>query len=491
MENDKYPKAWRKPMTKNLLFVFVAVAALSAGSNAVIAKLKSGPTDGRPRVIATSDGEIDDECSMVRFLLYANEWDIEGIITSSSQYHSHGHNWAGDDWVQPYLDAYAKVYPNLVKHDPHYPTPDYLRARTLLGNVKAEGEMEEVTAGSQHIVKVLLDESDNRPVWLLAWGGPNTIARALKTIEQEHPEKMAYVANKIRFFFIWEQDSTYQDYIRPHWGKYNILTIISDQFLAIAYHWNEIIPEEKRTFFSATWMKEHVLEDHGALCALYKAHDDGRFRSEGDSPSFMYTIVTGLRNGDLDHPGWGSWGGRYVKVRENTWLDPVSEPGYHYPEGRWYSSSAWGRQRLRKNIQNDKELMTYLKPIWRWADAFQNDFAVRADWCVKSYDKANHPPVVKLAHALNLKVRPGDTVALSANGTKDPDGDELSYRWWQYQQADTYDRTIEIRDATRQDASFNVPSEAAKGKTIHIICEVTDSGTPQLTRYQRVVVEIE
>jgi hypothetical protein len=61
MENDKYPKAWRKPMTKNLLFVFVAVAALSAGSNAVIAKLKSGPTDGRPRVIATSDGEIDDE----------------------------------------------------------------------------------------------------------------------------------------------------------------------------------------------------------------------------------------------------------------------------------------------------------------------------------------------------------------------------------------------------------------------------------------------
>ncbi len=77
--------------------------------------------DARPRVIVTSDGEIDDECSLVRFLLYANEWDIEGIITSSSQYHSHGHKWAGDDWAQPYLDAYAKVYPNLVKHDSRYP----------------------------------------------------------------------------------------------------------------------------------------------------------------------------------------------------------------------------------------------------------------------------------------------------------------------------------------------------------------------------------
>ena len=72
-------------------------------------------TDSRPRVIVTSDGEIDDECSMVRFLLYANEWDVEAIVTSSSQYHAHGHNWAGDDWIEPYLDAYAQVYPNLVK----------------------------------------------------------------------------------------------------------------------------------------------------------------------------------------------------------------------------------------------------------------------------------------------------------------------------------------------------------------------------------------
>jgi hypothetical protein len=37
-----------------------------------------------PRIIVTSDGEIDDECSLVRFLLYTNEWDVEGIVTSSS-----------------------------------------------------------------------------------------------------------------------------------------------------------------------------------------------------------------------------------------------------------------------------------------------------------------------------------------------------------------------------------------------------------------------
>jgi hypothetical protein len=377
----------------------------------------------------------------------------------------------------------------MVKHDPRYPTPDYLRARTLLGNVKAEGEMDEVTAGSQYIVKVLLDKSDNQPVWLQAWGGPNTIARALKTIEEERPDKMAYVAKKIRLFFIWEQDSTYQNYIRPNWGKYNIPTIISDQFVAIAYHWNRIIPSEKHKSFSGAWMKENILQDHGPLCALYKAHEDGRFRSEGDSPAFLHTIVTGLRS--MESPGWGGWGGRYVKVRENTWLDPVQEPGYQYPKGRWYTSTAWGRNRMRKNIPDDQALMTYLKPMWRWIDALQNDFAARADWCMKPYEQANHPPVVKLAHDRDMKVQSGDRVSLSAKGTTDPDGDELTYRWWQYKEADTYDGTIEIKGVGKKKASFTVPTDAAKGETIHVICEVTDTGTPPLTRYQRVVIEIE
>jgi hypothetical protein len=82
-------------------------------------------------------------------------------------------------------------------------------------------------------------------------------------------------------------------------------------------------------------------------------------------------------------------------------------------------------------------------------------------------------------------------VSLSAKGTTDPDGDELTYRWWQYKEADTYNGTVEIRNAKQQDASFTVPGDASNGETIHIICEIMDSGTPPLTRYQRVVVEVE
>ena len=356
--------------------------------------------------------------------------------------------------------------------------------------------MEEVTPGSKRIVEVLLDETDPRPIWIQAWGGINTIARALKTIEEEHPERMAEVATKIRFFFIWEQDNTYQSYVRPHWGKYNIPTIISDQFIALFYHWKKYVPAEEQAYLAGSWMKPNILENHGPLCALYKGHvegdkgfDDGDFRSEGDSPAFLHTIPTGLRN--MESPDWGGWGGRYVKVRDNTWLDPVAEPGYEYPKGRWYTSSAWGRTRLKKEIPNDQELIAYLKPQWRWIDALQNDFAARADWCVKSYDDANHSPVVKLAHALDLKVQPGTIVQLSAEGTSDPDGNELRYRWWQYQEAGTWADIVEIKGANARDASFMVPAESKPGQTIHLICEVADNGSPSLTKYQRVVVEIE
>lgn len=481
-----------------MIRIFIALLTMISVT-ATFAQQKPDKT----RVIVTSDGEIDDECSMVRFLLYANEWDIEGIITSSSQYHWQGHRWAGDDWLNPYLDAYQKVYPNLIKHDKGYPTPQYLRERAVLGNVKAQGEMDEITPGSQLIVKALLDRSDPRPVWLQAWGGTNTIARALKTIEQEHPQRMAEVAGKMRFFFIWEQDSTYQSYIRPHWGKYNVETIISDQFWAVAYQWNKILPEDKQAYLKADWMKANILENHGPLCSLYKAHvpgshglagdtnfQEGDFRSEGDSPAFMHFINTGLRS--TESPSFGGWAGRYIKVRENTWLDPVPESGYQYPEGRWFTGTGWGRKYMRETYPKNQDLMyKYFDPIVRWADDFQNDFASRADWCVKSYKEANHPPVVKLSHELDRKAKPGSKIQLSAKGTTDPDGDKLNYSWWQYEEADTYKGAVTIENATQQVAWFTVPKDVVRGEAIHIICEVKDNGSPQLTRYQRVIVKVQ
>lgn len=458
-------------------------------------QLWAAPAADRPRIIVTSDGEIDDQCSMIRFLLYTNEWDVEGIVTSSSQYHWQGHRWAGDDWIEPNLAAYAEVYPNLLKHDSAYPSPEYLRERTVLGNVKAEGEMEEVTAGSQLIAEALLDETDSRPIWIQAWGGTNTIARALKSIEEDHPHRMAEVAAKCRFFFIWEQDRTYQDYIRPHWGKFEIPTIISDQFEAIAYRWKQVQPPHLQPYFEGNWMKQNILEDHGPLCALYAAHtgdkegfEDGDFRSEGDSPAFLHTIVNGLRS--MESPDWGGWGGRYLRVRENTWLDPVPDPGYTYPEGRWYGSNGWGRSSLRPgSTSTPEQRREYFKPMWRWSAAMQNDFAARADWCVKDFAHANHAPVIAVKGPIDQTVKPGHSVSLAATAT-DPDGDSLMYRWWQYTEADSAETSVLIESSeSLTDARFTAPHEP--GKQVHIILEVTDVGSPPLVSYQRFVFTIQ
>jgi len=176
-------------------------------------------------------------------------------------------------------------------------------------------------------------------------------------------------------------------------------------------------------------------------------------------------------------------------VRDNTWLDPVAEPGYRYPEGRWFGNSAWGRTRLRKEIPHDAALTSYLEPQWRWIEALQNDFAARADWCVRDFRDANHPPVPVVNGPLDRTVRGGETVRLAATAS-DPDGDKLSYRWWQYGDADSVEATIAIsRPDSPDQASFVVPADP--GRTIHVILEVTDAGTPALTRYQRIVFTID
>ena len=222
---------------------------------------------------------------------------------------------------------------------------------------------------------------------------------------------------------------------------------------------------------------------------MYKAHDNGDFRSEGDSPAYFHVIPAGLRN--QEHPDWGGWGGRYVRIRENTWLDPVPVEGYEYPEGRWYGSNGWGRCSLRPgSTSTEEQRKTYFKPMWRWSKAMQNDFASRADWCVSEYEDANHPPVVKLVNELDIQASPGESIKLSAEGTTDPDGNRLSFLWWQYTEADSYEGIVEIQNDRQVQASVVIPKDTESGETIHIICEVTDDGVPALTRYQRVVITV-
>lgn len=446
----------------------------------------------RPRVIVTTDGEADDRASMVRFLLYANEFDIEGIINSSSQFHwQGGEGWNAFhpvSWVKDYIALYAKVHDNLLLHDPNYPSPEYLLSKWKVGNIDGIGEDEIRTEGAELIAQVLLDDSDSRPVWIQAWGGVNTISRGFKIIQEDHPEKMREVAAKARLFLIWEQDETYQDYIRPNWGQFNVPTIISDQFDCLAYIWSKVLPEKVKPYFEKDWMTAHILNGHGPLTDAYE-NNKGAFNAEGDTPAFLYNIPNGLRS--MESPDFGGWAGRYVQVRNNVWMDPLPDSTFSYPEGQWGFSNSWSKIMENDTSKYRAERRTnYFKPIWRWLEHVQNDFAARADWCLKDYKNANHHPIINLGTPLDMKVKLREGITLDASATTDPDSDQLKYKWWHYNEADSYEGAS-LQDVNSAKINFHVPKDAQIGDTIHLICEVTDSGKPSLTSYKRVIITVD
>src|SRR4051812_11650622 len=151
-------------------FNFLAIAAFALLlSNNSFAQLST-----KPRTVITSDGEVDDVDSFIRMLLYANEFDIVGLVYSSSQWHYSGDGkgtkftsememtrerygertelrWPGTDWMETYINKYAQVYPSLKKHDAGYPDPKKLLSLIRIGNIEFEGEMVKDTKGADFI----------------------------------------------------------------------------------------------------------------------------------------------------------------------------------------------------------------------------------------------------------------------------------------------------------------------------------------------------
>jgi hypothetical protein len=142
------------------------------------------------------DDSIPDAC----------EWDIEGIIW---QLTSTGWATSGVEWIGAQIDMYDRVYPNLRKHADGFPTAQELKSKVYVGNISSVGEMDQDTPGADRIVSVLLDDKPGR-VYLQAWGGTNTIAKALATIQREHPDQIAKVSQKAVIYIILDQDLTFR-----------------------------------------------------------------------------------------------------------------------------------------------------------------------------------------------------------------------------------------------------------------------------------------
>ncbi len=464
---------------------------------------------GKPRMIVISDigNEPDDQMSLVRLLLYSNELDIEGLIATTSTWQKTATH---PETMRKLVEAYGQVRPNLSLNAKRWPEAAELMSRVYQGQtaygLAATGEGKS-TEGSRAIVRALeqgMEREDTRPLWICLWGGANTLAQALIDLRAGHTaEETAKLVAQLRVSAISDQDDA-GPWIRrefpalfwvgmpstPTSGEYAYATwtgISGD-----AYYRNG----DGADFTTVTneWLEANIRK--GPLGKLYPRF---MFIMEGDTPSYLGLIDNGLNA--YRRPDWGGWGGRYV---------------YRQPYGETHPIWTQGGDEFARVTSQDtvvgvdgREHVSDQATIWRWREAFQNDFAARMGWTMGDFAHSAHEPVAVVndkagTAPLEMDVTVGQSVTLDASGSSDPDGRGLHFHWFHYAEAGSADGNLAAVTLTgAETARVTVRADAVcrpvwlpglmpcKGAgTAHIVLAVTNEGTPRLTSYRRVILRV-
>ena len=436
----------------------------------------------KPRIvvctdIATGDVEPDDMESMVRLMAYADSYEIEALITTVG--------WNCDpyptEWKQyltRVIEAYRKDVSRLMvrsgqkgflsleqengqqKMD-YWPSADYLSQRAVMGSqnggIKAVGE-ENDSPGSNLLIR-LADEDDARPIYVAAWGGANTLAQAIWRVKQTRTEnEVRAFVRKFRIYTITDQDMAYANRMNLAYSSHMWLR---QEFKDdLQFIWDEGAWQEQCELGKRHW-KQHVdnIQGHGALGSEYPTYKWG---VEGDTPSFLYVMPNGLN--DPEDPTQASWAGYHERgispdsltIAWNSWQEPVRSISVGYKR-RFYPDEL-------------------------------NDFMARMQWAAEGRGNKNPQVVVNGQKGLApivIHAKAGKVVRLDASRSTDPDGDALSFQWWQ--QPEIGGAHLSIQGADQKTASIRIPDDA-QGKRFHVVCEVHDNGPFHLVAYRRVII---
>lgn len=453
---------------KSLIVLIAAVClALIDISHAASRETEAVNSNARykPRIIVTTDlgADPDDRQSLIRLLVSANEFEIEGLIVSTGCWRKNQSNTAMLDKI---VDTYGQALPNLQVHAKGYPSLEYLRSISVLGQTGYG--MSDVGDGKDSLGSELIiasvDKDDPRPVWVQFWGGGNILAQAIwKVRATRSKEDFAAFLSKVRVFDILGQDDT------GAWMAKNFPNLFYIRATGV-YGWQ---PPKNGEY-------QKRIQSLGPLGALYP---DTKWETEGDTPAFMHVYPNGLN--DPEKIDQGGWGGRFSfekkagirsmsevhKINENA--EPQFDPYYMYgntPEGA--------------------------RAIKRWSKGYDNDFEARMGWTVTGkYEDANHHPIAMVngdtsRRVLKITAAPGSSVKLDAAGSSDPDDDALSHAWSFYRAPSSVDGDVRIENRTSSSATVFIPSDASE-KNIHVILELQDDGSPNLYAYRRVIISVE
>jgi hypothetical protein len=437
-------------------------------------------------VLTDISNEPDDEESLVRFLVYANEYDVEGLVATTSTWLKEK---TREDLIRRQIEAYGQVRENLARHAPGFPTKEQLLAVTHTGQTNygmaAVGEGRS-TAGSRWLLAAA-DKADDRPLWISVWGGANTLAQALTDAWRQRPAAdLSRLIGNIRVYSISDQDDSGPWLRREFPGLFWIVSPSTTDWKEYwRATWTGISgdrhykngPGYAFHLVDNPWLEENIIKNHGPLGALYPRF---AYIMEGDTPSFLGLIDNGL--GWQVSPSYGGWGGRYALYQAHGETRPI-----------WTNNQD---SRDTVTADNGQTQCTDPATIWRWREAYQHDFAARMDWCVADdLKKANHNPVAVLngdrtKRVLELAARPGETVRLNSTGSTDPDGQATTATWFVYREAGSFEGEVKL-SASNGERTALVTPVAKQPATVHVILQITDDGTPALTAYRRAIIRIQ
>ncbi|MEO2003480.1 MAG: beta-L-arabinofuranosidase domain-containing protein, partial [Candidatus Poribacteria bacterium] len=248
----------------------------------------------RYRVLVSTDiggTDPDDFQSMAHLLVYADRFDIEGLVSSA-------YGPGRKEHILEVIDHYATDYPNLVTYSDKYPAPEALRAIAKQGEIEVApyAGVRQATEGSDWIVQCARRD-DLRPLHVLAWGGIEDLAQAL----HDAPD----ILPKLRVYWIggpnkkWSPDA-YQ-YIVEHHPE---LWIIETN---AAYRGWFTGGDQSGELENSAFVAKHVA-GKGAVGAFFAGLLGGAIKM-GDTPS-----VGWLLKGTPDDPSQPGWGGRFVRA---------------------------------------------------------------------------------------------------------------------------------------------------------------------------------
>lgn len=523
-----------RPISRGLAAMLAALclAAPLSAPQAATPKYLETPPGKPPRVVITTDAELDDRNSLVRYMLMSDGYKTEGLIYSSSKYHWMGdgkgtkafvkgreydkpdlnicpcdhYRWDPDQrFVDDVVNAYEKAYPNLKVHSKAYPTPASMHSKVKWGNVDFDGEMDHDTDGSNLIRSLLLDNIDE-PVYLHAWGGLNTIGRALKSIEDQYkntpqwPAIRAKVIAKAVIHPSGDQDDVGANYIRPNWPDIRYGNG-GGATASLSFSPLPGAAPADQVYYSSDWMAKYVV-DKGPLGALERVWGEGKPLTR-DKDVFDYFHLDGYTSDQLKAMGYQVWTpprprgeflgegdtGTFLSLldnglegwrqenRRNPTVYQTAQPAPGPAAAGAGRAGGAGRGPAAPRMSN------------RYVQVLMDDLAARLAWSVTpKYADANHYPTVSVK-APKISARPGERVKLTASAS-DPDKNKVALNWYRFEGNGTYAGAIKLDATEGPTTSFTVPDDARSGDTIHIIVQATDDGAIPLSRFARTVVTV-